>query len=237
MGTHPIFESDFDCLTEKCAIDLGTVEVLKMPSGKVYVGNLGADPLEESDLEEEFEEFGSITSIFVARNPPGFAYIDFDDDRDAKDAVYELSQRKRICGRKRVKIEISHKGSFLASRKRGRSISPETYRKYGSRTPSPIRKRSRSRSPISKRAPLKPNKPKMSSEEDSSEDSTSSSSSEEEVKLPPKPVKKSRPKSVITKVKKYKNYVITRQFRNERRLPEPHPNQDSPERKSDDMNF
>jgi len=88
MGTHPIFESDFDCLTEKCAIDLGTVEVLKMPSGKVYVGNLGADPLEESDLEEEFEEFGSITSIFVARNPPGFAYIDFDDDRDAKGASF-----------------------------------------------------------------------------------------------------------------------------------------------------
>lgn len=55
-----------------------------MTGGKVYIGNLGADPLDESDLEEEFEEFGLITSIFVARNPPGFAYIDYDDERDAK---------------------------------------------------------------------------------------------------------------------------------------------------------
>ena len=36
------------------------------------------------DIEEEFEEFGAISSIFVARNPPGFAYVDFDDERDAK---------------------------------------------------------------------------------------------------------------------------------------------------------
>ena len=53
-------------------------------SSKVYVGNLGAEPLAESDIEEEFEEFGEINSIFVARNPPGFAYVDFDDERDAK---------------------------------------------------------------------------------------------------------------------------------------------------------
>merc|ERR1711990_397555 len=68
MGTHPIFESDFDCLTEKM--------------GKVYVGKLGAEPLDESDLEEEFEEYGSIKSIFVARNPPGFAYVEFYKKRD-----------------------------------------------------------------------------------------------------------------------------------------------------------
>jgi arginine/serine-rich splicing factor 7 len=52
--------------------------------GKVYVGNLGAELLDESDLEDEFEQFGAIKSIFVARNPPGFAYIDFEEERDAK---------------------------------------------------------------------------------------------------------------------------------------------------------
>ena len=51
---------------------------------KVYVGKLGAEPLEESDLEEEFEDYGQIKSIFVARNPPGFAYIEFYSTRDAK---------------------------------------------------------------------------------------------------------------------------------------------------------
>jgi len=38
----------------------------------------------KSDLEDEFEEFGDIKSIFVARNPPGFAYIEFYRDHDAK---------------------------------------------------------------------------------------------------------------------------------------------------------
>ena len=44
-------------------------------TSKVYVGNLGSEPLQESDLEEEFQDFGHIKEIFVARNPPGFAYI------------------------------------------------------------------------------------------------------------------------------------------------------------------
>lgn len=59
-----------------------------MAGGKVYIGNLGADPLAESDLEDEFEEFGLISSIFVARNPPGFAYIDFEEERDAKGNLF-----------------------------------------------------------------------------------------------------------------------------------------------------
>ena len=47
--------------------------------------SLLADPgNRKSDLEDEFEEFGDIKSIFVARNPPGFAYIEFYRDHDAK---------------------------------------------------------------------------------------------------------------------------------------------------------
>uniref|UniRef100_A0A453P2I4 RRM domain-containing protein n=1 Tax=Aegilops tauschii subsp. strangulata TaxID=200361 RepID=A0A453P2I4_AEGTS len=29
-------------------------------------------------------------SVWVARKPPGFAFIDFDETRDAKDAIREL---------------------------------------------------------------------------------------------------------------------------------------------------
>ena len=29
-------------------------------------------------------------SVWVARKPPGFAFIDFDDKRDAQDAIREL---------------------------------------------------------------------------------------------------------------------------------------------------
>ena len=73
---------------------------------------------------------------------------------------------------------------------RSRSVSPETYRKYGSRTPSPRRKsrRSRSRSPIVRKSkPLKPNKPKVKNQKSEESESSSSSSSDEEMTPPSSP--------------------------------------------------
>ncbi|KAA0038749.1 serine/arginine-rich splicing factor RSZ21A [Cucumis melo var. makuwa] len=56
---------------------------------RVYVGNL--DPrVSERELEDEFRVFGVIRSVWVARRPPGYAFIDFDDPRDARDAIHEL---------------------------------------------------------------------------------------------------------------------------------------------------
>ena len=117
------------------------------------------------------------------------------------DAVYEL-QGKKVCGRKGVKVELArdsqrkrkrfviipywpksyHVMKFSSILFRSRSISPETYRKYGSRTPSPRRKsrRSRSRSPIVRKSkPLKPNKPKVKNQKSEESESSSSSSSDE----------------------------------------------------------
>ncbi|KAL5973926.1 hypothetical protein ACLOJK_030585 [Asimina triloba] len=56
---------------------------------RVYVGNL--DPrVTERELEDEFRVYGVLRSIWVARKPPGYAFIDFDDRRDALDAIREL---------------------------------------------------------------------------------------------------------------------------------------------------
>ena len=63
-------------------------------SSKVYIGNLGRDPLPESDLEEEFEDFGPIKEIFVARNPPGFAYIGTEQSSSASFNVARFHVRK-----------------------------------------------------------------------------------------------------------------------------------------------
>ncbi|CDI76931.1 hypothetical protein, conserved [Eimeria praecox] len=53
---------------------------------KVYVGNL--DPESTStELEEIFRRYGKLSNIWVARNPPGFAFVTFEDMRDARDAV------------------------------------------------------------------------------------------------------------------------------------------------------
>ncbi|KAG1326515.1 putative cyclic nucleotide-gated ion channel 5 [Cocos nucifera] len=45
------------------------------------------------------------TSVWVARKPPGFAFIDFDDRRDAQDAIRELD------GKNGWRVELSHNSS------------------------------------------------------------------------------------------------------------------------------
>ncbi|KAL8270207.1 hypothetical protein Esti_005882 [Eimeria stiedai] len=53
---------------------------------KVYVGNLDPEAT-STELDEIFRRYGKLSNIWVARNPPGFAFITFEDARDARDAV------------------------------------------------------------------------------------------------------------------------------------------------------
>lgn len=59
---------------------------------KVYVGNLGNNG-NKNELERTFGYYGPLRSVWVARNPPGFAFVEFEDSRDASDAVRELDGR------------------------------------------------------------------------------------------------------------------------------------------------
>ncbi|MGH0141190.1 UNVERIFIED_CONTAM: hypothetical protein FKN15_010718 [Acipenser sinensis] len=59
---------------------------------KVYVGNLGNNG-NKTELERSFGYYGPLRSVWVARNPPGFAFVEFEDPRDAADAVRELDGR------------------------------------------------------------------------------------------------------------------------------------------------
>ncbi|KAM7268313.1 hypothetical protein ACFE04_010479 [Oxalis oulophora] len=53
---------------------------------RVYIGNL--DPqVTEREIEDEFCKFGPLRSVWVARRPPGYAFLEFDDRRDAQDAI------------------------------------------------------------------------------------------------------------------------------------------------------
>jgi len=77
----------------------------------------------------------------VARKPPGFAFVEMEDKRDAEDAVSELDGT-RMCGN-RVKVELSRGG------KNGRfaeGFSGGSGARGG---------RSRSRSPVRGRSPLR----------------------------------------------------------------------------------
>lgn len=56
---------------------------------KVYVGGLPRD-VNEREIEKVFEEFGDLKNVWIARNPPGFAFVEFMDERDAGRAVRNM---------------------------------------------------------------------------------------------------------------------------------------------------
>ncbi|CAL5051497.1 unnamed protein product [Urochloa decumbens] len=71
---------------------------------RLYVGNL--DPrVTARELEDEFRSFGVLRSVWVARKPPGFAFIDFDDKRDAEDAIRDID------GKNGWRVELSRNSS------------------------------------------------------------------------------------------------------------------------------
>lgn len=71
---------------------------------KVYVGDLG-NHARKNELEDSFSYYGPLRSVWIARNPPGFAFVEFEKARDAEDAVRGLDGRI-ICGR-RARVEVS----------------------------------------------------------------------------------------------------------------------------------
>lgn len=58
-------------------------------SCKVYIGNLGNNG-SLYEIKSIFAKYGKLRNAWIARNPPGFAFIEFEDSRDAKDAVRVL---------------------------------------------------------------------------------------------------------------------------------------------------
>uniref|UniRef100_A0A0G4F727 RRM domain-containing protein n=1 Tax=Chromera velia CCMP2878 TaxID=1169474 RepID=A0A0G4F727_9ALVE len=71
---------------------------------KLYIGNL--DPsMTPRDLEHPFSRFGHVANVWVARTPPGFAFVTFDDARDAADAVKEMDGQR--IGSKHIRCELA----------------------------------------------------------------------------------------------------------------------------------
>ncbi|KAI5679184.1 hypothetical protein M9H77_10134 [Catharanthus roseus] len=90
---------------------------------RVYVGNL--DPrVSERDLEDEFRAFGVLRSVWVARRPPGYAFIEFDDRRDALDAIREID------GKNGWRVELSHNSKGGGGGRGGRSRGGEDMKCY-----------------------------------------------------------------------------------------------------------
>ena len=70
-------------------------------STRVYVGGISYKAI-EGDIEYFFRKYGKIREISLKK---GFAFIDFDDYRDADDACYDLNGRD-LLGEK-VSVEFA----------------------------------------------------------------------------------------------------------------------------------
>ncbi|XP_030015069.1 serine/arginine-rich splicing factor 10 [Sphaeramia orbicularis] len=79
---------------------------MRPPNSSLFVRNI-ADESRPEDLRREFGRYGPIVDVYIpldfyTRRPRGFAYIQFEDVRDAEDALHNLDH-KWVCGRQ---IEI-----------------------------------------------------------------------------------------------------------------------------------
>ena len=51
---------------------------------KIYIGGLPPpEDCDERDIEDQFGRYGRFRDIWVARKPSGFAFVTYEDDRDA----------------------------------------------------------------------------------------------------------------------------------------------------------
>jgi len=128
-------------------------------SCKVYIGNLGNNA-SKHEIETSFTKYGPLKNIWIARNPPGFAFAEFEDPRDAEDAVRGLDGTKMDGSRIRVEMSSGRTRQRNSSYRGGGdryggggsgggrgSYNGGGGRSYNrSRSPSPRRRRSRSRS-------------------------------------------------------------------------------------------
>ncbi|XP_064624160.1 serine/arginine repetitive matrix protein 1-like isoform X2 [Lineus longissimus] len=72
---------------------------------KVFVGNL-LDSVKKDEIKRLFGRFGHLRKVWLAHNPPGFAFIEFFNHMDAKNCVRNLDG-KPFSGSK-IRVELSY---------------------------------------------------------------------------------------------------------------------------------
>ena len=59
---------------------------------RVYVGYLDTR-VSKQELNDEFRTYVVIRRVWVVRKPSGCTFIEFDDHRNAQDAIYDLDSK------------------------------------------------------------------------------------------------------------------------------------------------
>lgn len=59
---------------------------------RVHVADLGVD-CSQRELEKAFDKFGDLKEVWLARNPPCFAFVVYKHKNDAEDSIKEMNGR------------------------------------------------------------------------------------------------------------------------------------------------
>ncbi|CAN8308656.1 unnamed protein product [Cochlearia groenlandica] len=78
-------------------------------SRTIYVGNLPGD-IREREVEDLFSKYGPVVQIDlkIPPRPPGYAFVEFDDSRDAEDAIH--GRDGYDFDGHRLRVELAHGG-------------------------------------------------------------------------------------------------------------------------------
>ncbi|CAB1320445.1 unnamed protein product [Coregonus sp. 'balchen'] len=146
---------------------------LRPPNTSLFIRNI-SDESRPEDLRREFGRYGPVVDVYIpldfySRRPRGFAYIQFEDVRDAEDALHNLD-RKWVCGRQ-IEIQFAQGDRKTPNQMQGkeggssRSSSRHDDRDYDRdsrrrRSRSRSYQRRRSRSPSYERRPRRSESPR-----------------------------------------------------------------------------
>uniref|UniRef100_A0A914H201 RRM domain-containing protein n=1 Tax=Globodera rostochiensis TaxID=31243 RepID=A0A914H201_GLORO len=151
-------------------------------SKRLHIGNLD-ESVRRRDIEDVFGKFGRISDCWMASYPPFYAFVVFENNKDASACLKDLGNTAYIKGcRARVTVALPRNG---ATYRRGPPPPPRRYydeedssrrrRRSRSRTRSPRRsrsrtpRRSRSRSPRRSRRHRSPSPKRERKEKDREE--------------------------------------------------------------------
>jgi RNA recognition motif-containing protein len=87
---------------------------------KVYIGGL-TDTCTKEDLQAHFGRYGKVATVWIARNPPGFAFVTYEEAADATEAV-RVSDGEEFQGRT-IRVEVSKSEGRRGGRRDRRSNS------------------------------------------------------------------------------------------------------------------
>ncbi|XP_041963052.1 serine/arginine-rich splicing factor 10 isoform X1 [Alosa sapidissima] len=122
---------------------------LRPPNTSLFIRNI-SDESRPEDLRREFGRYGPIVDVYIpvdfhTRRARGFAYIQFEDVRDAEDALHNLD-RKWVCGRQ-IEIQFAQGDRKTPGQMKSKERhSPRSFSRYDDNDRDSRRRRSRSRS-------------------------------------------------------------------------------------------